>query len=328
MRNRALYVIAAVVLLNGCQRDISGMYLASDKAAVCWLQLVRTPDNHLTGQLDASVLGSDGKVERSSMSLAGAVDGENVTLSGSVSLGLQPTTLSGTLDGNSLTLTGIQATPFILKRSRLSDYQTQLNALNARSQAILAAKESANVRQRTAQVLQFLSSQIDQAVGDMQKFDSEADMHLSRLPGAEEQYRAITEKVAQYVNREHQLQGHPNASVVRGQLNVAANQAAIATDQLHNSALSFQFNLEASEKPLTAKVDHLEQACHVAVSPGDLTAAQNDERIDACKQLSLAVTAFRQKLVALSTGLAHLEQVYVTEKSSQQGLIRSAQRLY
>ena len=32
-----------VVLMAGCQRNISGSYLASDNSAVVWLQVVRTP---------------------------------------------------------------------------------------------------------------------------------------------------------------------------------------------------------------------------------------------------------------------------------------------
>ena len=327
MRYQVLYVIAAVVLLSGCRRDISGTYLASDRSAVCWLQLVRTPDNHLTGQLVASVLGQDGKVERSSISLTGAVGGGNVTLTGSRFLGLQTTTLSGTLDGNTLTLTEMQAMPVILKRSTLRNSQTQLNELNNRSQAILTAENAANIRRHTAQVLQILISQIGQTMDAMQRFDSEADVHLSRFPGAEERYHAITGEVAGYVNHERRLEGNSNASVLRGQLDTAANQAAIATDQLHNSALSLQFSLEANAKPLIAKVDHLEQACHVTVTPGDLTAAQNNQRINACQQLSYVVTPFRQKLAVLSSGLAHLEQVYAVERKTQGEMLLSARQL-
>lgn len=42
---------ASLSMVTGCQRNISGSYLASDNSAVLWLQVVRTPDNHLTGQL-------------------------------------------------------------------------------------------------------------------------------------------------------------------------------------------------------------------------------------------------------------------------------------
>ncbi len=56
MKRFAWYGLAALILLSGCKKDVSGSYLANDKVAVCWLQLVRTPDNHLTGQMVSSVL--------------------------------------------------------------------------------------------------------------------------------------------------------------------------------------------------------------------------------------------------------------------------------
>jgi len=110
-----LSVLFAALVLSGCRRKISGSYLASDKVAVCWLQLVRTPDNHLTGQIVLSTLKPDGQIEHQSVALTGPVNGENVTLTGSGFLALASATLSGTFDANSLTLTGVQSTPIILK---------------------------------------------------------------------------------------------------------------------------------------------------------------------------------------------------------------------
>src|SRR5580658_1188190 len=79
----------SLVLMVGCHRSISGSYLASDKSAVVWLQVVRTPDNHLTGQMAANVLKPDGTIEQNSASITGAVDGENVTIQGSRFFGLE-----------------------------------------------------------------------------------------------------------------------------------------------------------------------------------------------------------------------------------------------
>ena len=56
--------LAVVLLMTGCQRNVSGFYLSSDKNTVVWLQIVRTPDNRLSGQLAASVLKRDGSIEQ------------------------------------------------------------------------------------------------------------------------------------------------------------------------------------------------------------------------------------------------------------------------
>ena len=135
----AAFNVIAMLFLLGCQQNISGAYLASDQNAVCWLQLVRTPDNHLTGQLDASVMKPDGSVERDSISVTGAADGSTVTLTGSRFLGLQSVMLSGTLQGNVLTLTGsqsltAQAIPVTFTRSSMTDYQLKVSELDARAQ--------------------------------------------------------------------------------------------------------------------------------------------------------------------------------------------------
>jgi hypothetical protein len=240
MRRLSLSVIAVLVLLTGCKRDISGTYLVSDNYTVVSLQLVRTPDNHLTGQLAASVMKPDGSIDRKSAPITGAVDGENVTLSGSRLFGLETLTLSGTLEGDKLTLTGAQPTPMILTRSSLTQYQSQMAALDAKSQNILAAKAAAQSRQRTEDAQQNFVSQIDMLIGNMQRFDSEADVHLNRFPNVEKGYQAITAKMNGYVERERQLAGNPNASNTRYQLSNAATQASFVTNQVPYQGESLQ----------------------------------------------------------------------------------------
>jgi hypothetical protein len=312
--------------MSGCQREISGTYIAKFTDGVYWLQLVRTPDNHLTGQLETLVLGKDGKIERETVPVIGAVNAGNVTISAS-QLGLQVVTLSGTLDGDTLTLTGGQPSPIVLTRSDLSDYQRQVNTLNAQSQGILAAKDAAAVRQRTERTQQTFISEIDRIVGRMQKFDSEADVHLSRFPGVEQRYHAITAKMTEYVSRERQLAGNQNATVARGQLSVAASQASINADQLHNSAQSLQSTFQTNVQPIANEATDFERGCRAFVPPGNLTLAQTDARNEACRRLFIAGAPFRQKFEAVLAGLVHLEQVYAQERKVQEGLLESAQQL-
>jgi len=319
MRHLGLSLIGVLVLLSGCQRDISGTYLASDNATVAWLQLVRTPDNHLTGQLTTSVVRPDGTIERNSASVTGAVDGENVTLAASDFFGLRTVTFSGTFAASNLTLTGVESTPFTLKRSTLPEYQAQVAALTARSQSVLAAKNAAESRQRTEQAQMNFVAQIDQLIANMQRFDSEADVHLGRFPNVEKEYERITAKVNGYVERERRLGVNPNAAVARSQLSVDANQAALATDQLHIQGELFQSTFETNVKPITAELTTFEQRCR-EVKP-------NDDIKAACNRLYNAAAPFREKYTATMVGLAHLEQVYTQEHNTQQGLLQTAQRL-
>ena len=326
MKHLSLYVIAAMVLLSGCQREISGKYLGRFTNGICWLQLVRTPDNHLTGQLETLVLGSHGKIERNAVSVTGAVNAGIVTISASL-WGVPTVTLSGTFDGNRLTLTGGQPSPMVLTRSDISEYQQQVNTFTAQSRQVLATEASEVARRTTERVQQNFITRIDQIVGGMEKFDSEADVHLGRFPRVEARYHAITARVAEYVGRERQLAGNPGAAVARGQLSVAANQTSIATDQLHNEAQALQWSIQTNVQPIAAEATAFEQGCRGVVPPGDLTPAQADARNDACRRLFLADPPFRQKFGAVVAGFADIEQVYARERSAQQELLRSAQRL-
>jgi hypothetical protein len=337
LRHLSTSLIAALILVCGCHRDISGTYLATDSSDVALLQLVRTPDNHLTGQLALSVLKPDGKIDRNSVSITGAVNGENVSISGSGLFGLQSTALSGTLNGNTLTLTGPQAQPFVLKRSSLGDYHAQMSALDARSQTIIATKaaaqsqreaeQAAAFRQRQAeQTAQNLVSDINRLIGDMQRFESEADVHLGRFPNVEKGYQAITAKMSEYVTRERQVPLSQTASATRSQLYVNAMQASYGTDQMHYNQEALQTSLDSSIRPISEDLKTLEQRCKEG-APNGTTESQSEARDAACTRLQAAIPVLRQKYDAIVVGLAHLEQVYKQEKAAQQRLLESAEKM-
>lgn len=343
-------VALTMALMTGCQRNISGSYLASDNSAVVWLQVVRTPDNHLTGQLATNVLKPDGNIEQNSITISGAIDGDNVTIQGSQFLGLESFVLSGTLNGNVLTLTGAQSIPLTFTRSTSDEFQARVAELNARSRSIIQAKAAAQARLQAEQAeaqARFQAQQeatqarmqadeaqrnfinaIDQIIGKMQRFGSEADVHLARFPGAEKRYQAITTRISQYVARERDLAGNPNASVARSQLSVAATQTSFLTDQMHYQTQSLESSLQTNVKPLGDDLDALEQRCGEPSSGGgSLSTDQIQARNAACSRLSDAGTPFRQKFNAMASGLAHLEQVYQDEHGKQQQLLQTAEKL-
>jgi hypothetical protein len=232
------------------------------------------------------------------------------------------------------------------KRSTLAVYQSQIAALNTRSQNILKERAAAQAQQRAFEIqaqqraleaqaqqrtfelqARFVSD-IDAIIGKMERFDSEADLHLGRFPGAEKGYEAITEKIEGYVARERQLAGNPNAAVARGQLSAAANQVSSQTDQMHYQGESLQSSLETNVKPVADQATAFEQQCRaVSQNSGNLTPAEIQNVNAACDRLESAVTPFRQKFSAMSDGLAHLEQVYRDEHRKQEQLLQTAYSL-
>jgi len=302
-----------LTLLCGCHRGASGTYMAKFANGVDWLQLVKTPDNHLTGQYVELTLQADGKVDQKNGTFGGAIDGENVILSIAGIFGMQGGTLSGTLDGNKLTLTGPRLAPVILNRADFDEYQGEVKALHAKSQHILSAKNQ-----------QDLISGIDRVVSRMQQVALEADTRLIEFPKAEERYHAVTARVTEYTNRERELGRNPSTGVARSELDVAANQVSLATEELHNSLQSLRFSVQANVQGLAPEVDGLERGCRAVVPPGDLTSLQTSSRNAACKNLFRVDASYRHSVDAVVHGLIHLEDAYQRESHIQQGLLQAA----
>jgi hypothetical protein len=308
-------ICLAALLMTGCHREVSGAYMAKFPNAVVWLQLVKTPDNHLTGQFVGLTLEADGKIDEKNANVAGAVDGETMILSTAGIFGVQGGTLSGNLNGNKLTLTGPQLAPVVLNRANLNEYQREVNALSVKSRHIFATK--ANVE---------LLNKIDSTITQMQEFDAQVDLNLSKLLGAEEHLHAITAQISGYVNRERQLAGSPNTAVARGQLDVAAYQASITTTQLHNTAQSLQSALETSSRSMSAETEGLGRWCG-GRGLVDLMPAEIQARATACDRLFRTADLYKQKAEALTHGLSHFEQIYAEESGIQEGLLHTADRL-
>ena len=352
MPRHALLVIAMALLLGACQRDISGKYIAKDPNGIFWLELVRTPDNHLTGQIETAYLSSsDGKIDRKAVPVTGAVNGTNVSITAST-WGVSTLSLAGSLDHNKLTLTGFRTGPVVLMQSDLGEYERESNNLNSRAQQIISANLAASARAKAerergesekaqieatrrandaraeiARQGQNFAAQVERLVTGMKQYDAQTDRLLDRFSTAETQYRTITGKINAYVERERQLAANTNASVARGQLDVNANQASIATEQLHNSALSLQSSVQSNVQSLISQVVGCQQTCKSFVPPNDWPEELIDLQKGACQNLAVASNEFRKKFEVVARGLAHLEETYRQEKRTQEQLIRTADSL-
>jgi hypothetical protein len=320
-----LAYILLLVLLGGCHKDVSGSYLAADDGGVMWVQLVRTPDDHVAGQLVLTTLGADGKIEHKDESLTGAVNGENVTLIGGGFAGLGTATLSGTFDGSSLTLTGANAASFTLKRASLADYQAKLSDQATHSHAIITGRDSATAKASTLQAQKNSITHVDQVIGEMRRFDTDADVHFGRFPGAEKSYEGFTAKVTVLVTHERQIAGKPDRAVDRSELYVNANDASLNMDQLHLDQQSLQQSLQFNVASLEKEATSLEQSCRQS-GPGT-NLANEVSYINACNRLNAAAPAFHQKYQAMTAGLNHLEDVYKREKTAQERLLAEARKI-
>jgi len=324
----SLFSIGVVAPLSGCHREISGTYLANDESNVVSVAFVRTPDDHLSGQLVVDRITRDGTISHKSTSIAGAVDGENLSITTAGLLGIGSATLSGTLNGDTLTLAGPRAQPLIFRRSSLRDYQVQLSALGQRSQAMLKAKSDADAVQRKEREQRSFVDSVDHLVAHMQRIDSTSDILLGRVAAVDKRYQAITAKINTYVERERRLSGNPDEAVDRASLYVDANQAAIDTNQLHLDMRSVEQDFEMNAKPVAESAADYENRCrNFDMEHGGLTPSEIEAHNAVCGRLLAALPLFRDKYVDLSLGLTHVEGIYVQENNKQQALLQTAQKL-
>ena len=72
----------------------------------------------------------------------------------------------------------------------------------------------------------------------MAAFSAELPVRLTKFGPVEQQYRTITEKMRMGLTRQRSIYGDGQASVARGQLGIAINQAGGQATQLHLSVQS------------------------------------------------------------------------------------------
>jgi hypothetical protein len=199
--------------------------------------------------------------------------------------------------------------------------------LDKRSQSIIAEKHDAQIKMQALQGQRNFVAEIDRFINKTDVFEKQADIHLGKFPNVERAYVAITDKIAAYVNRQRQLSGNANAGVARNQLTVAANQASLQTDQIHNSVEQFQWSFDADTKALIGESLNAGQQCR-SVSQLTVFTPNEIQNINAaCSRFEDADPNFRKEAKALADGLFHLEQVYQKERNAQQRLLEESNKL-
>jgi hypothetical protein len=314
--------------LSGCfGSNATGRYIAKFSNGVYRLQLVQAQDGHLSGQLDTVTLSSEGKIEYSSFIASGVSDDSSISLTFKQSAFLSSTLAgSGTITGNRITLTGdvnpgrLSSVVFI--RGTEADYQVSTNELIQQANNIVVGKANAEAAKRELVSQQGFANELNELVDRIQRFGTEADIHLARWPGAQANYRAITDKMNLYLRKERTLVGIDAASVERGQISVAISQGSIGTDQLRNSAISLQNEFKFNVGPLMESMDiHLLKCRNLG------TFAAYRSVTSACDKLGKESQSFRQKYNLVAQGLIGLENAYQEEHKKQEKIVQISEQL-
>lgn len=338
---RNLVIVLAFCGLAACgDKSLSGTYIAKFANGVGLLQLIETPDKHVTGQLQ-TVANIEGAVQKVSYTVTGAVDGNNVSLSLQPTVLLaQPIPMAGSFTSAALTLTGMLASAEPVTRTftrgEIKDFEALVSETNEQAAALRAIKASEAARRRDAEAAvaardkalkqerDFVTG-LDALVARIGRFNGAADTVLAKIPAVEQNFRAITAKMAEYLKRERSLVGMPNAGVARSQISVAMNQGLISTDQLHIRIQPTLWDFQNNAVPLSKQVIEAENACQQGATR--TVDPEPANRAAACRRFLASSSVFAPKCNALSEQLGQLEAVYRQEHDSQQRMVQEALRI-
>lgn len=313
-----------LAVLCGCgQKNVSGSYIAKPPGTVVWLQLVETPDKHLTGQLDTASIDKSGKLVYLNAPVSGAINGESISISFKPQALLASSVqLAGTFSGDILTLRGGPTGDAVtLHRANDDEFAKGRQELVEQSQRLLAAKADADQRAQTERQQKERLEMVRDLERRIKRINAELPARVERLLKMENTYVSITQKMRGLVQRQQVLAGNSGADVARSQIVVALNQGLVDSNQAHIIANSDGQSLRSAIGPAMERLPIAEQSCHSAGSPG------NSGDSTACLALLAEAPEAERNAQALTRAIARLELAYQRERAQQEELLRVGERL-
>lgn len=323
MSKLKIIALLTAIFVSSCGRaDVSGEYLARFTNGIYHLQLLKTSDDKLTGQLDTIVRDKDNKLTYLSFTASGVADGRSVSLTFSTP-GILSSHLSasGALDGSALSLTGNLnpnlISTVVFNRVAREKYKTDVDAFLKETESLIAQKLTDEMKQEAIQAQGRFVFTVDRLIASAQKFTAEAAPHLDKWPLAEDRFRSITTQMSANLGRQKSLD-RDRFAVQRGQINVAINQAALVSEQAHSEVEKLQSTFDANVTPLNTRISNTLRACR------SLGEASTFNVKTACSRLDDTALKFDETYRAISRGLARMETVYQEEKRKQDSVVRES----
>jgi hypothetical protein len=251
MKGYRVGLLAVTVLLTACgKKDASGIYVLANDNEVTLVQIIEGQDEKLTGRIQVNSIGTDGQVSEKTSSFEGSASGNDLLVRPTSEWlgGLQA---SGTYDSNSITLTG-QGFTFSAKRSDLEKYQSAVEHLK------WVASDRANKRAQLQAQFQTSdkATQVQQIAANISGAVGRLNDAVGRSPDFAQMASANTAKV------QRMLQAAPSmGEVQRGQLDVAANQVVVGSNQIEVSRQQYANGLNSIIEGVKADADRMTRLC-------------------------------------------------------------------
>ena len=234
----ALCLLAASPAYAG---GVSGTYVGQVSNGVSLLQIVETAGGQLTGRYEQTLLQAGGKLDQLSASITGAVDGQTVVVTIKLTDVLASAiTASGTIEGSQLHLSGSgngSKIDLTFSKAEESAYRSQVAGLTEQARRANEARAQA---ERLARLNEFTKN--------MLTYSEAAGAQLAKFPPIEHRYHALTEWMTAALTRQQLIFGGGQASLARGEVGLAINQAGMEAAQLHSGLQGSSQEINSEDK--------------------------------------------------------------------------------
>jgi hypothetical protein len=309
------WLVAVLLATTPAYADgISGTYVGKGNYSAFLVQIVETAGGQLTGRYEQTVIGAHGKFDQMIASITGASDGQTVVVTikpNTNQLFSSNITASGTIRGTLLHLSGGggdgSKIDLNLTKSDEAAYRTLVASLTGHSDAV---KEEQTQADQLAHLNELTKS--------MLTYSTEADAQLAKFPPIEQRYRTITDLMNAALVRQQSIDGDGQASVARGQIGVAINQAGGEAEQLHVGLQAAGQEIGSKTQPMIKDGLATYSTCQSA------EAQQSTDLQTACLKFREASTKFIESLKRLGQAFDQAEKVWLEERHKQESIIKAS----
>lgn len=302
--HRIRIILAALCLtaptLGLC--SVSGLYIAHYSDGVAMLQIIETPDHRISGNLRMVAVKKEGRLIRTSYTIVGAVDGQNISME------LQHgSPITAVATGNGIRVVGLGENASVFQRGSLDEFERQAAALQSASRVALdhRAEEAQQAK---------LMTDVNDATASMTRLLASSDKLTQTLVSTQTRLRNITKQMAEYLAKARSLAGNTNS---RAEDARAGYIQKVGEGPYATASLQFEFqNLRTQfgEKQTSTfnRTAVLEEAC------------KQVNGISACNKFSEILPAYRARYAAMKQSLDSWSAVYQQEKLEQDRIAKEA----
>lgn len=286
--------------------SVSGLYLARYNDGVAMLQLIETPDHHITGNLRVVVVKKGGELVRTSYAITGAADGQNVSMERQ---GGSPITAIAT--GNGIRVVGLSESASVFQRGSLDEFERQVAALQGVSK--VALNHRAEHVQRTK-----LIADVNNATDSMARLLASSDNLTQALARTQTRLHNITKQMAEYLAKARSLAGNTNSRTehTRDGYVQKVGEGPHATANLHFEFQNLRMQFSKKQTSTFNRTNALELACKQA------------NGVSACNKFNEILPVYRAQYVVMEKAFDGWSAVYQQEKSEQDRIEKEANAVH